>query len=72
LIEVFEEGIELSPNASFALTVYGELLSSVHTAYSVIGHILIFLVKGKGEDRSLLKISNDNLAEIEQSAVEEV
>jgi hypothetical protein len=46
---------------SFSLTLYGELLSSIHTAFSIIGNILILLFKGKGNDKGLFTISTENL-----------
>jgi hypothetical protein len=61
LIEVFEAFLDMESAASFSLTVYGELLSSIHTAFSVIGNIVILLFKGKGNDKGLLTISTENL-----------
>lgn len=79
LIEVFEAFIEMESAASFSLTVYGELLTSIHTAISVLGSLLYMLFKGKGNDKDLLKISSENISDmaaskkvVEKSALEEV
>jgi hypothetical protein len=70
LIEVFGAFLDLSPDASFALKVYGELFSSIHAGFAVNGHIVILLLKGRGDDTSLLKMSMSNLPKTPEKPVE--